>query len=82
MNIFFDSSTSNFSKDCLDGICKKIPSIKKIITIKNKSEESFQLQGNEILSINLEDTITSNYFDLDKIPPIDKDVFNSLNLDS
>ena len=82
MNIFFDETSTKLGRDYLRGICEKLKLVNKVITLKVPNSDSFNSKDVEVLNIDLEDTITSNYPELEQIEPFDKGVFNSLNYDS
>ncbi len=82
MNIFFDETSTKLGASYLKGICKKIPSIKKIFTISIPNQNLIEIDGVKIINIDLDETITSNYNNLFKTIPVDKSVFDNLNFDS
>jgi hypothetical protein len=82
MNIFFDETSTKLGRSYLKGICNKIPAIERIFTISIPNQNPIEIDGKEIINIDLEETISSNYNNLDKTIPVDKSVFDSLNFDS
>ena len=82
MNIFFDETSTKLGRSYLKGICNKIPAIERIFTISIPNQNPIEIDGKEIINIDLEETISSNYNNLDKNIPVDKSVFDSLNCDS
>ena len=82
MNIFFEETSSKLGKDFLKGICSKIPSIKKIFLINYLDVDQPKIKGVEVITICKEEASNSNYTNVDLLTPVDKRVFDDLNLDS
>ena len=82
MNIFFDETSTNLGKNFLKGFCNKIMPVTKIITFKLPNTDQFEVKNTDILDVEYDETISSNYAGMDKTIPIDKGIIDSLNYDS